>query len=146
MILGIGQELDGDDAAGVSVARQLSRRMGESGRWQIIDAGTAPENYAGQIGQWSPDAVIAVDAAQLDQPAGSIHLLDWRETDGMSASSHTLPLTLLGRYLEMTAGCELLVIGIQIGDAQSEPGLSPPVSRAVHEVTEALSKVLNLSL
>lgn len=142
----MGQELDGDDGAGVSVVRQLRRRMGESERWRIIDAGTAPENYAGLIGRWSPDVVIAVDAAQLDQPAGSVHLLDWRETDGVSASSHTLPLTLLGRYLELTTGCELTVVGIQIGEAQAESSLSPPVARAVREVTEALSKVLDLGL
>ncbi|MBL8132189.1 MAG: hydrogenase 3 maturation endopeptidase HyCI [Anaerolineae bacterium] len=157
VLLGVGQELDGDDGAGLEVVRRLQRRITDAGGWRIIDAGTAPENYAGWIAAWNPALVIVVDAANLGAPPGAVRLLDWEGAEGISASTHTLPLTLLGRYLTLACGCDLALLGIQVGVSASAPSgvlegetrfgadLSPEVAAAVAEIVDALAEILTAS-
>jgi Ni,Fe-hydrogenase maturation factor len=56
--------------------------------------------------------------------------------DGMSASSHSLPLSILAEFIELDLGCAVQMLGIQ--PAQNEVGeaLSEPVRRAVDEIVD----------
>ncbi|MCK6578352.1 MAG: hydrogenase maturation protease [Anaerolineae bacterium] len=154
VLLGVGQEFGGDDGAGLEVVRRLLRRIDDPGMWRIIDGGIAPENYAGWIAAWDPALVIVIDAAEMGAPPGCIRLLDWERAAGLSASTHTLPLTLLGRYLTLACGCDLALLGVQVGDSSvissgaSKDGarfgadLSPEVAAAAAEIVDALAEIL----
>lgn len=152
-ILGIGNELRGDDAAGIIVARELQsvigatdegRPMGQaSGQapglpLQIIEAGAAPEAFTGQLRRFDPDLVLMIDAAHMDQPPGTIRLIEWQNTIGLSASTHTLPLNVIAQYLVAELGCDVAVIGIQPCANAFDTPLSPVVRRAVEEVVQGL--------
>jgi hydrogenase 3 maturation protease len=166
-ILGIGNELRGDDAAGVIIARELhelssggshagiaDRDVGVSllpaaptemsaiPVWEppllIIEAGAAPEAFTGRLRRFDPDLVLMIDAAQMDQLPGTIRLIEWQDTIGLSASTHTLPLNVIAQYLVAELGCEVAVIGIQPDANTFDTPLSPAVQRAVEEVVHGV--------
>jgi hydrogenase 3 maturation protease len=166
-IVGIGHELRGDDAAGVSVARSLQSAVGTihpgtarhaisrpKAGWRagggkcelpllVIDAGAAPENFTGPLRRFDPDLVLLIDAAQLNEAPGSIRWLDWQETSGLSASTHTLPPHVLAEYLVNELGCEVALIGIQPQGDEFDAPLSPPVQQAVDELVRTLERFLS---
>jgi len=126
-VLGIGNELNGDDAAGVLAARTLAARTEPREDLLIVEAGVAPENFTGTLRRFRPDLVLEIDAAEMGKAPGAAVWLDWRETDGLSASTHTLPPSVLASFLASDLGCQVALIGIQ----PAETGLGIPVSPAV---------------
>jgi hydrogenase 3 maturation protease len=143
-IVGIGNELNGDDAAGVWVARKLQEATGRvaDSPVLIVEAGTAPENVTGALRKFAPALVLLIDAAQLNEPPGTIGWLDWRDTTGISAVTHGLPLHVSAEYLVTELGCEVALIGIQPRSNAFDAPLSPEVQRAVDEVVQALQATL----
>lgn len=148
-ILGIGQELRGDDAAGVAVARALrSLRLEHSPESDlpydtlIIEAGPSASNFTGTLRHFAPHLVILIDAAWLDKPPGTIHYLDWRTASGLSATTHTLPLSLFGDYVTVELGCRILLVGIQPAQTDVDAPLSPAVEEAVARTVRSLRQRL----
>lgn len=140
-VVGVGQELRGDDAAGLIVAQRLSALSPQSSALLVVEGGHAPENCTGILRRFGPDMVVLVDAAALDLPPGSIQLLNWEQIGGLSATTHTMPLHLLARYLMAELGCEVVMVGIQPIDTTLGAPLSSPVAKAVLEVVEELRGV-----
>ncbi len=146
-ILGIGNELRGDDAAGVIVARELNNaRNGlpnPSGAHKtlIIEAGAAPEAFTGQLRRFDPDLVIMIDAAQLNEPPGTIRVIEWQDTIGLSASTHSLPLNVIAQYLISELRCEVIIIGLQSEANAFDTPLSPSMRRAVDDVIGELRSI-----
>lgn len=147
-ILGIGNELRGDDAAGVIVARELNNACSGlpnpsgAGRSLIIEAGAAPEAFAGQLRRFAPDLVIMIDAAQLNEPPGTIRVIEWQDTLGLSASTHSLPLNVIAQYLISELACDVIILGLQAAANDFDTPLSPAMRRAVDEVTLTLAAQL----
>lgn len=135
-LMGIGHELRGDDAAGLLVARAL--RPYANDHFLVVEAGHAPENYTAPVRRFAPDLVLLVDAAELGELPGTIRWLEWTETTGISASTHTMPLYLLGRYLATEANCVVGLIGIQAADTGLNAPLSAEVEKAVAAVVEEI--------
>lgn len=133
-VVGIGSELNGDDAAGIHVARELSKAAGFPAHFLAIEGGSIPENASGQLRRFKPDLVILVDAADLGVQPGIIGWLEKDQIDGMSASSHTLPLSVLGGYLESELNCRVEYLGIQPKQLEFAAELSPEVADAVQEI------------
>ena len=146
-LLGIGNELNGDDAAGVRIARSLLRRQ-RAGRISrpdfllVLDAGLAPENVTGAVRRFGPDLVILVDAAEMGETPGTIHWLAWQDTTGVTAATHTLPPYMVAQYLAAELTCEVALIGIQPQDTSFGFPLSDPVRRAVRTVSDGLAHLL----
>lgn len=135
-VLGIGQTLRGDDGVGVAVARAL--RPFAAKDLLVIEAAHAPENCTGEVRRFAPDLVLLIDAAQMNEPPGTIRWLDWRACDGLSASTHTMPLTMLGRYLTAVLPCQIALIGIQPAALDLAETLAPEVAEAALEVAQTI--------
>lgn len=114
-IVGIGNTLRSDDAAGILIARRLmeSRFLRDLDSVTVIDAGHAPENSTAQLRRFAPDIVLLVDAADMGEQPGIIRLIEMEEIEGLSASTHSLPLSMLSRYLNWELKCEVILLGIQ---------------------------------
>jgi hydrogenase 3 maturation protease len=138
-VLGVGNDMRGDDGAGVWVARALAVRTRDAPDVLVIDGSTAPENFTGPLRRFRPDLVIEIDAAHLDEPPGSIAWVDWRDADGMSASTHTLPPSVLAQFLSADLGCRVALVGIQPATLEMGGSLSPDVAAAVERLVEQLS-------
>ena len=66
LILGIGNPLKADDAAGPLVCEKISGRV----KADVIDAGTVPENYIGSIIKKAPENILIIDAIDFDAKPG----------------------------------------------------------------------------
>lgn len=150
-VVGVGQELNGDDAAGVLAARILSQRQraGSSDAHRpvpvsplVIEAAHAPENCLGAVLRFAPNLVILVDAADMGDPPGTIRWLDWRDAAGLGVSTHTLSLSMMAKYLKAELGCDIGLIGIQAGDTSLGAPVSSAVRRAIRSVTQGLTELL----
>jgi len=141
-VLGMGNELNGDDAAGVMVARELKAELNDNSTRLVIDAGLAPENFTGTLRRFKPDLIILVDAAQINMLPGDIQCVDWRETGNFSASTHSLPPLVLSQYLTEELGCEILLVGIQATNTETGSPIFPPVQKAITKVAKELGQLL----
>jgi hydrogenase 3 maturation protease len=137
-LVGVGSELNGDDAAGVQAAREISLAAGLPANFLALDSGSIPENASGSLRRFHPDLVIFVDAADLGAEPGTIEWLDKTRIEGMSASSHTLPLTLLGGFLESELDCRVEYLGIQPGQLEFGNELSREVRASVTEIVQVM--------
>ena len=141
-VVGIGNELNGDDGAGVQVARALKQALPAREGLLVIDAGPAPENFTGSLRRFAPDLVVLVDAADMGGQPGEVAWIDPGEIDGMSASTHSLPVTVFSRFLTEEIGCRVVFIGIQPLRLDFDLPLSAPVEKAVHRVSAELARRL----
>jgi hydrogenase 3 maturation protease len=144
-VLGIGHELQGDDAAGVLIARRLQSLLGSTEERLILCAGPAPENCTGALRRFEPDLVLMIDAAQMDEGPGTVQLISCQDVTGIGASTHTLPLHILAKYLTSELGCEITLLGIQ--PAFVEFGeMSPLMLKVVPAIAQRLAILLGKEL
>ena len=139
-IVGIGNTLRSDDAAGVLVARRLmdSRLIRDLEAVLVMDAGHAPENRTSTLRRFEPDIVLLIDAVDMGESPGSIRWVDMDEIEGMSASTHSLPLSMLARYLNWELKCEVTLLGVQPKSNEVGEIVSAEVLQAVNAIVEAL--------
>lgn len=138
-IVGVGNELCGDDAAGMYFADLLFKKASSAGispeRLLVLRGSTAPENHTGAIRKFAPELLFFVDAAFMETTPGSVALLPENMIDGLSFSTHMLPLTMTIDYLRLDLRCKIYVIGIQL--ASTEQGV--PMSDAVKKSASLLA-------
>jgi hydrogenase 3 maturation protease len=133
-LVGIGNELNGDDAAGVRVVRTLKSRLPERSDLLLLEAGLAPENFTGVLRRFSPGLVVMIDAAQIDEIPGMVRWYPLQASGGMSASTHAQPISTLAEYLVLELGCQVFLLCIQPGAFLSGKSLSAPVRSAIRRV------------
>ena len=127
--MGIGNELNGDDAAGVLTTR-LVRSLIEGKQYPkgrdvradgsfffgshsvIIEAGLAPENFTGVLRRFRPDFILLLDAAQFGNEPGHVAVIDVDQAGGFGASTHLQPLATLAIFLRAELDCEIGLLGI----------------------------------
>ncbi|HHW08614.1 MAG TPA: hydrogenase 3 maturation endopeptidase HyCI [Firmicutes bacterium] len=145
-LVGMGNELNGDDAAGIEVVKKLVP-VAASGRDRllVLNAGLAPENFTGVLRRFAPDLVILIDAALMGEKPGTIRILPWEETQGLSASTHTMPPYMLARFLVEELDTSVALLGIEPADTSLWAPLSPAVQAAVAEAADGLAALLALA-
>lgn len=142
-VVGVGHDLNGDDAAGLAVARALRRRLADQDRLVVIEAGIAPENCTGALRVFRPHLVLLVDAAQMGDPPGSVRWVPWQDTTGVSATTHTLPLYMLGKFLAADLGCDVALLGLQPFANEFDTPLSSGMQTVIDSVVNDLHAVLS---
>lgn len=136
-VVGVGHALRGDDAVGLAVAQHLRPACG---RWLVVAAGPAPENCTGTLRRFGPDLVLLVDAADLHARPGSIRCVECAQLEGLSATTHTLPLSVFAAYLTAEFGCAVSVLAIQ---PAANNDIGAPLSTEVNRAARQLARVLS---
>src|SRR6266498_3958595 len=144
-IVGIGNTLRSDDAAGILVARALIDFcfLRDLKDVLIVNAGHAPENRTAELRLFKPDIVLLIDAAELGETPGTIRWIEMDEIEGISASTHSLPLSMLASYLNWELKCEVLLLGIQPAKNDVGEMISAEVGEAVQAVIKGLIACLS---
>ena len=137
VILGVGNPLKGDDAAGPLVCELLGGPLSA----KVIDGGSAPENHLRPIREADPEVLLIVDAVDLAGQVGQIHLLGPEQVSRFSLSTHALSLHLLIDLLRRENDLAVHLIGIQVRHVQLGRPLSPEVNRAAHVLANTLREV-----
>lgn len=112
-VVGIGAELNGDDAIGLLTARKLFSAMKPGANLMVQEGGALPENFSGPLRCFEPDLAIFIDAADLGATPGTIEIVTPDRIGGASFSTHSMPMKLLMDYLAEELHCETLLIGVQ---------------------------------
>jgi hydrogenase maturation protease len=138
VVIGVGNALRGDDAAGPEVARRLRDQPGIS---VCVHEGEAVDLLEAWRGL---DAVVLVDTVRSGASAGTIHRIDaGAEPLALTlrrASSHTIGL---GEAIELARTLgelprRLIVYGIEGVRFDAGSGLSAAVAGAIEPVTDAV--------
>jgi len=87
--------------------------------------------------------VLLVDAAHLGKAPGTVEVLDPANISGVSFSTHMLPAPIFMGYLERTAKCRALVVGIEPMQTDVLGPISPPVAEAIEAVVKTISAAMN---
>jgi len=140
LILGVGNLMKQDDGAGPAAIAELKTQNSKLKiNVELLDAGTAPENYTGKIKQIRPDTLVIVDAIDFGAEAGSIKVMEAEEVSSQSLSTHNVSLKTFVDYLRADLpDLKVFLIGIQPKQAGFGEGLSPEVEKAVDELCMSL--------
>jgi hydrogenase 3 maturation protease len=143
-IVGIGNTFRCDDAAGILVARHLkdSHILQDLKTVLVIDAGHAPENVTGELRRFKPDVILLIDAAEMGEFPGTIRWIEMDALDGLSASTHTMPLSMLAKYFSLELSCKIGLLGIQPKSNDVGEAISTEVSEAVEVVVKSLGEIV----
>jgi len=142
VVVGIGSEFRGDDAAGILVVRNLKKRV-KSPKILIIEAGVAPESFTSRVRKFKPSHIFLIDAADFGADPGAVIFTDSSAAVGQSISTHRLPLSVMSDYLRNQTSAKVFIVGIQPSKAEMGSKMSKKMMGAVEEVTEALAKKLH---
>ncbi len=142
VVLGVGNTMKGDDAAGLIAAELLeaglAKRRADPGRARVIRAFDVPENFTGRIRAFGPDLVVLVDAALGKRRPGAVFPVDVTKIAAEDLSTHKVPLSAFVRYLDEDIGAKTLILGIQ----PSAVAFGGPVSPAVRKAAARVAAVL----
>lgn len=140
VILGIGNPLRGDDALGLEILLQLRGKVPRSVR--LIDSGTMPENFTGEVKRFRPSHVLLIDAAYLNAKPGGVRLVPPEDIGGVAVSTHTLPLSMFAEVVQKNTKAMVLLLGVQPKEVEFVEGLTPELEKAVHKIAEVLMRLL----
>lgn len=133
LLLGIGNPRHGDDALGPVFARAFRHP-----EWRTVNAATAPENYTGLVRRLHPDLLVLLDAADLNQPPGTLRRLDPAAIRTGDFGTHAGSIGQIADYLADCAG-RVVVLGIQPADLRPGARLSPPVRATLRRLATMLA-------
>jgi len=136
-VLGVGNVSRGDDAAGIRAAEALARLAGAAAgpRLKVFVTHEAPENFTGAVRDYGPSHVLVIDAAAGGFPSGAVFVVDPAAIAHDDVSTHRTPLSALAAYLERTANCRVVILGIEPRAFADGAALSREVAAAVETVT-----------
>jgi hydrogenase 3 maturation protease len=135
VLVGVGNPLRGDDAAGCLAARRVRERDGV----RVIVAEEIPEAYLGPIAAATPNAVVLLDAVDFGAAPGSFAILGRTDVRVYDPTTHRLPLSVLMELVELETGADVLLVGIQ----PSRTGYGQPPSDEVAAAAELVGDTLN---
>ncbi len=121
VLMGIGNELKGDDGIGNILAREFS---GDG--WLSIACETVPENFTGVIRRERPNILVIVDAADMGLAPGDMRIIPDEKLGSAGFGTHGMPLSSLVSVLDGIAD-DIIFIGVQPKKAELGDGLSHAV-------------------
>lgn len=153
LVIGVGNELLGDEGFGIHVARALlARREQLSPSVDVIDAGTALFDLGSEIPLY--DRVIIIDAIRSEGAPGTAYRVDDAGTELTDPDDSPLALSLHDwNAVDMLRGLKAMglrlppisLIGAEPHDVAPGLGLSPDLRRAAARIVSLLIDELSCS-
>ncbi|MBS3816509.1 MAG: hydrogenase maturation peptidase HycI [Candidatus Thermoplasmatota archaeon] len=132
LLMGVGNDIRGDDAVGEKVVREL-----ESDDWEMKDCGSVPENHITMVEEDEYEMVAIIDAADMGLEPGEIRIVPRDHLGVFTMSTHALPLSTVMDFLDKKVE-EVYLIGIQPKDMSLKEGMTPELQEAKEEMIELL--------
>ncbi|MBK1705988.1 HyaD/HybD family hydrogenase maturation endopeptidase [Halochromatium glycolicum] len=146
LILGLGNVLLADEAAGAAVLRALEPMAEADPDLTLYDGGTLSFTLAGPIGE--AERLIVVDAAAMDDPPGTVRVFEGEAMDRQlskhAKSVHEVSLADLFDIARLTdtLPAQRALIGIEPEQVDWGDQLSPAVAAAVPEAVSRIQTLL----
>lgn len=137
VLIFLGNELRGDDAAGLAVGRALAGRVDPR---RVVLCGEGLESCTSRIRRRKPKLAVLVDAVDAGLPPGSVVVASVRsEGSPPPLSTHGLPKALLLKLLGVE---EAWILGVQVGSRSVGAPLTPEVAAACSSLAKLLLGLL----
>lgn len=143
--LGVGNELNGDDAIGLAVIKCLKKDLPALDRFLLIEAGPVPEAFTSTLRRFQPDYVIIIDAVWMNLPPGQPEWIEVDQVDALGVVTHGLPLSILIEFLTRELGCQVMILGVQGENSQYGTSMSLLLARAARRISRELARLVKLS-
>jgi hydrogenase 3 maturation protease len=140
VIIGIGNLLKNDDGLGVVTVKKLQGKT--TNNILLIDCGTVPETYVGPIRKFNPSHVLMIDAAELGSKPGTVRFVFPDEIQGLTISTHTLPLNVFADYLKKETNTKIALLAVQPKNLDFGESLSSEVLGAVKSLSNTILDVI----
>ncbi len=137
VILGVGNQLQGDDAIGPALVDMLHGRI-DAG---LINGGEVPENYINAIKAARPEVVLIVVALELGAEPGYIAVLDADRLRAIGNFTRNPGLAFLAVMIQDGTGAEVLLVGVQPQATNFAAAMSTPVCQTLTTLEELLVNV-----
>mgnify|MGYP002397318963 CR=1 FL=1 len=140
LVLGIGNLVMNDDAAGVHVAQELAKKYNnKQDDLLVLDGGTLGLDLLGYI-DWA-DKLVLIDAIDLNMEPGTVVKLEGDDIDvafdnKLSAHQMGMKDMLLTSELIGQRPAEVVFYGIQSSSIQMDMELSEPVKKNLPKLTD----------
>jgi hydrogenase 3 maturation protease len=142
VILGIGNEIKGDDGLGPHIAWKLNDLFEENDGVIVFDGGTVPENYTSLIRNEEPTHIILVDAVEMKKEPGYIRVVQKDEIAKYNISTHAMPISFLIKFMETTIGAKIILVGMQPKNMELAEEISPEVEKSIEIVVNTLFELI----
>jgi len=136
VIIGIGNLLKNDDGLGVVTVKKLQGKL--TNNILLIDCGTVPETYVGPIRKFNPSHVLMIDAAELGSNPGTVRFVFPDEIQGLTISTHALPLNVFADYLKKEIHTKIALLAVQPKNLDFGESLSLEVLDAVKSLSNMI--------
>ncbi len=153
LVLGLGNELYGDEAAGIHVVRKLREdfeKPEETAEWlenvELEECSLSGLALLEVIVDY--DNLIIIDSIKKEKPlTGKIHLLekkDLRHIPGSSPYSVSLPQSIeLGKKLGLQVPSRIKIIAVEVKNQYNlGEGLTEEMTKAIPAIVKEVKKVL----
>ncbi len=138
LFVGVGNELAGDDFAGIFLVKELSSRF-PLPRWNFLIAGVAPENFLDRFSD--AEIIVFVDACHFGGRIGEIRFINPKRLKGYGFTHNYSP-TLI-EYVS-ALGRKVMFLGIEPKNVGIGESLSTEVKKSIEEFIENLKECMNL--
>jgi hydrogenase 3 maturation protease len=135
VVVCVGNSLRGDDGAGPFIASRLI----SNSNLHVIDAGTTPENYVGEIIAHDPSSILFIDAADFGGAPGEARIVPLESISEYALSTHSLPLGLVCALLAQSIQAGIRIIGIQVKDCAFGKEMSAEVKGTAEEMAAIIN-------
>jgi hydrogenase 3 maturation protease len=112
LFIGLGNEICGDDSAGLALSEMLKKRK-EFANSHFIFAGTTPENYLHEIISTQSEAVVFIDAVRMGEKPGTIEFVERNRISSLEFSTHSYSVTLIESFLSANGFQSFYYLGIE---------------------------------
>lgn len=145
VILGIGNELLGDEGVGVHAARRLNNEILPQ-QTRAVEVGTAILDTLDELEQ--ADRIIVIDAMQNGNAPGTVYKIPLDECSGSPciASMHGFDLFRVMALAGRTTPPPVTVFGVEPGVIDWSMELSPPVAASLPHLLDAVRKELTAEI
>ncbi|MFH1198938.1 MAG: hydrogenase 3 maturation endopeptidase HyCI, partial [Candidatus Omnitrophota bacterium] len=131
IILGMGNPLRNDDAAGSLLAQRIKDKV----PFTVWDAGSSPENYLGRIIKENPDNLVIFDSADFGACAGEYRVFDAEEVKTTNFfTTHNSSLALVINYLQSQIKTDIIILAIQPKAVIFGDKISPEMESALNKL------------
>ncbi len=132
LILGIGNRLRSDDAAG-SIVAEKCKLLG----LPSIDTEYMPENYIAVVRRYNPEKIIIVDTCDMALTPGEVRIVPLHKIHSSMVTTHGMPLVTLIEILQVIT-TEIMLIGIQPQNVDVGNTVSLSVQEAIKWLVDCL--------
>ena len=134
VVLGIGNELKGDDAVGIEIVKRIKK----DGRVKAFAAHTVPDSFVMPVIREKPSHVLIADAAMLDMKPGGWRLIDGDSISESMFGTHLIPLTAVGKRIAAESGAKVAYICVQPKALTLGSKLSTELAKTARDIAKLI--------